>query len=1776
MAQRSDMWAYLPALLAAARDFTTLGLHWQTAAADAQCPSLPAIPACPELVCATGPTCPAAQCECACPVQEPGYWLLLAGAGVATAAGLAGLCLGAGVSYALGRIACPRAASRSAVGAAAPAVGDAVSTEARALPRALDIREPQTVVHFDADPLPWHHRVLLHHLGDGAWLCLTPDTEITRHDLNSLRPYVLDRGALFPAWALAGLYSFDPVGPGELAEMKRQARQRAALLGAGDALEEEAQVWVISDPRDARFGEVLDEQAVENPARRVHLRRMGVISLDGTERTIVKIGREERGDWMGDQREGVVDIRLFGDHRSKLGRRDVDFRDAVEMMEQVELADSPDIGPRAMGEYLTRVAVGTGNLTAYQAEWPRLSGVFAGEAQNHEHRVLLEIIRRAICLDQLNVKNLHCMEAAVRRAMQIEMVVARHPRHPDFSGLEDIISGPTQSSGSASVPKYLEHVVARQKDRANILKQMRWHKEELERVRPGSDDKDKRLECEASPSATGDWWPRGQWLHNDPFPLPVAEVEARPVGAPRSTARRWRVRSERQRRVSEAVEMLNYLAAPRVNSGCDKARSVRPHGGAPTAVQRSVLESVQEWVGFFGGPPCEAVDGERSLREILLPTDQYELEPQHLASYDVTRLRVCKGDIRPVPVAELLPAEAAVFLRHFRSQIELTASEAADRIQQAGGLPEPSWDPVLRGDAELRRDFFRRLAKIGIVGFRRVIEFRCGAFVHKKDGDIRFICDARATNMCHRPPPRTALGGAASLSEIDLSSYATSLGGSGGVCEPRFSWADVKDCFYQLANEEMGSWFGFDSPLTVEEWDLDLQRVWDDEEVVSHHVRQSCVDGDRQLLRDKRPAPLLRPGKPLAAVCVGNFTGVGGSAADAREGVEAFHGQAAEAGLGLHAAEVAVEELESLGLVLFSADRRVRQKPRRVWRFYFATKALLRRGRASGAELRTWAGRAVSLLGLQPCLLSILQEVYHFIGDGSRRRMAFPKLVRGELRMAAIAVFLTEVGLGAPLSDEVRVSDSSTGGFCLMYGKKPLRAVWGACRWRERWRFVEVEAEVSTGVYTAAYLNQLRGVTDGFGSTLDEGAPKFPDPHALTDGSGWTAAVEGRWRYDEHINVKEGRICVAGLRRFCRAAAYSVGCRVRWRVRHVPTYLNVADAGSRRHEAPDPEWLKQRKKERQPGVSRVVEFGTFVELEFWSVSGSSLLSSLQKLFENVNAVELVGVLKNPMTSGLWSFPPIGRLAGLKGAQWMRFPMCAYGAPHQKWTLVLANIPELRGLSAPCTHRRHVPLVGKARAPDGSGGHVWRNLTALAGQYPSALCSSWASVLSEIALLAARGPDVPWGGEWLAAARALVRLPQRAAGKPHVPPPTKQRAATRCVGPPMPTSASTAPPSARRAPPSGRGSDGVGRPSTFQSPRRWVSAKAKASSRRRRAASAGGSRVEYMRQMSVAAFTLTFYRSAVDSFEEWCREEGRQSNSTQSADENMVRWFSGMFFDGMGPGTGRNGLFGWVLLRGDRFQDGRQLLPRARRQLKAWGRADPGAMGLPCPLVLVYAIALDLLNRGLVRMAACVVLQTDLYSRPSETLTLSEADILHSQPAAGRAFAGRWAVVFAPGESGRRTETGQVDDAVDVGICGREWVRDVASALKDSVHPGQRVFDFDLPTYERQFKVSLKRQRLQAVGGSPHWLRRSGPSNDRFEAKLDLQAIQERGRWISFKSVTRYEKHAELLKQLERCDPGQIRNAKHADTVLPERLLHSLREFSVLRPVPRISGGLAKR
>ena len=101
------------------------------------------------------------------------------------------------------------------------------------------------------------------------------------------------------------------------------------------------------------------------------------------------------------------------------------------------------------------------------------------------------------------------------------------------------------------------------------------------------------------------WWPDGHWLRNGPFPLPMQYEEGRPTGAPRSTVRRWYHRARKQERFRETVEALDHFAVSKTNSIDGKVHRVRPRGGPPTAVQRSVWARVERGSGPMASFPVK-------------------------------------------------------------------------------------------------------------------------------------------------------------------------------------------------------------------------------------------------------------------------------------------------------------------------------------------------------------------------------------------------------------------------------------------------------------------------------------------------------------------------------------------------------------------------------------------------------------------------------------------------------------------------------------------------------------------------------------------------------------------------------------------------------------------------------------------------------------------------------------------------------------------------------------------------------------------------------------------------------------------------------------------------------------------------------------------------------------------------------------------------------------------------------------------------------------------
>ena len=116
----------------------------------------------------------------------------------------------------------------------------------------------------------------------------------------------------------------------------------------------------------------------------------------------------------------------------------------------------------------------------------------------------------------------------------------------------------------------------------------------------------------------------------------------------------------------------------------------------------------------------------------------------------------------------------------------------------------------------------------------------------------------------------------------------------------------------------------------------------DSGEAGAQHIREKCV------------APRLAPSRPVVAIYVDNYTGIGGTRADAQASLDSFKATAEDGNIGVHGDAVVSQVFDSLGVDFDLVRRTLRHKPRRVWRVVLAGRALARtkrRTRGIGEEL---------------------------------------------------------------------------------------------------------------------------------------------------------------------------------------------------------------------------------------------------------------------------------------------------------------------------------------------------------------------------------------------------------------------------------------------------------------------------------------------------------------------------------------------------------------------------------------------------------------------------------------------------------------------------------------------------------------------------------------------------------------------------------------------------------------------------------------------------------
>eukprot|EP00971_Amphidinium_carterae_P239655 4757781-Amphidinium_carterae.1 len=457
------------------------------------------------------------------------------------------------------------------------------------------------------------------------------------------------------------------------------------------------------------------------------------------------------------------------------------------------------------------------------------------------------------------------------------------------------------------------------------------------------------------------WWPSGPWQHYDPVPLAIP-------------AHWFSDQSPRIQLAIKVVDAINRLGGASSRSGVLPRNSI-PRGHRCTALQADCLQHILQCVDLYGEAPDD-LDGASALAEIIASKDFYDEVPSNLCSFDLDKVKVIRGDIHTKPMQPLLSAEGAAYLDSFESSIELPPADRA-LAASAPDFPKPYFDRVLLRDYDSRVKFYHALVRCGVMGVRRSIKCEVGLFfVRKKDPAwIRLVVDARRTNRLHRRPPPVLLGSVEAACSVDLSELYPDCAEFGEIGElpraglegrgyPSSSSADLRDGFYQLRNELLGSWFGIREKFTAEQ--LGATSCFDDSERayvqlspeekvfpviealamgwswalwLCHDVcTQACLSIPRvslcNVVRDRRPAPSLEIGQAVHCVYADNWICIAVSQEEAASNFEEFRRRAR--GVGFYMGDASSTGYAFMQTHAKPSEVRAETRFRERWRFISA------------------------------------------------------------------------------------------------------------------------------------------------------------------------------------------------------------------------------------------------------------------------------------------------------------------------------------------------------------------------------------------------------------------------------------------------------------------------------------------------------------------------------------------------------------------------------------------------------------------------------------------------------------------------------------------------------------------------------------------------------------------------------------------------------------------------------------------------------------------------
>ena len=353
----------------------------------------------------------------------------------------------------------------------------------------MDIDEPQVLIHYADDRIPWHHRILLRRLRDAVWLLVSPDGNVEATHLGAVALLALGRAVPLPAHVVGHYYLCGNVVVAQFPTLHQQAARLSGILGGAPVAAAERTgpqaTWRVADTAAYDFGVEVDDELMDNHATGVICGAVGLCRCGEPARWVAveRVPLSETNLWEQDKQSGAGRDRRLGVPRGHLVTTPViPLNEAISGFrprDLREVGDWPHQGPRAALEFITAVQTLGLTLFTYHDFWVRQSGVHAESSVSWEHRMMCSVLAMAICYDRLDVTNCASMELAGRRIIMIERAVRVNNKAPSFVGLHKMIEHALDEGGGIATREFTAHMATLAEAEARILKQNRLLREEI-------------------------------------------------------------------------------------------------------------------------------------------------------------------------------------------------------------------------------------------------------------------------------------------------------------------------------------------------------------------------------------------------------------------------------------------------------------------------------------------------------------------------------------------------------------------------------------------------------------------------------------------------------------------------------------------------------------------------------------------------------------------------------------------------------------------------------------------------------------------------------------------------------------------------------------------------------------------------------------------------------------------------------------------------------------------------------------------------------------------------------------------------------------------------------------------------------------------------------------------------------------------------------------------------------------------------------------------------